>query len=49
VAIISDVAAIARDRAAVIPPPLLTSDFSVRNSFACGPQHDFTSLFAEAV
>jgi homoserine dehydrogenase len=49
VAIISDVAAIARDRAAVVPAPRLTSDFSVRNPLACGPQHDFTSLVAEAV
>jgi homoserine dehydrogenase len=49
VAIMSDVAAISRDRAAVIPPPRLTSDFSVRNPFVCGPQHDPRSLFAEAV
>lgn len=49
VAIMSDVASIARDRAAVVPPPRLTSDFSVRNPFTCGLQHDFTSIFAEAV
>jgi homoserine dehydrogenase len=49
VAIMSDVAAIARDRAAVNPPPRLTSNFSVRSPFTCGAQHEVTSLFAEAV
>ena len=32
VAIVSDVVAIARDRAAIVPPPALTSDFTIRPS-----------------
>src|SRR5262249_17440974 len=32
VAIVSDVVAIARDRAAIVPPPTLTSDFNLQTS-----------------
>jgi homoserine dehydrogenase len=49
VAIISDIAAIARDRAAVVPPPRLTSDFSVRRPFTRGLLLPSTSILAEAV
>ena len=49
VAIISDIAAIARDRAAVVPPPRLTSEFSVRKHVTRGLSHSFTSILAEAV
>ena len=49
VAILSDIAAIARDRAAVVPSPRLTSDFSVRGQLAFGHSSEFTSIFAEAV
>ena len=54
VAIVSDVLAIARDRAAIVPPPALTSDFTVQTSdfeFQTSnlelPTSDFD--FAEAV
>jgi homoserine dehydrogenase len=33
VAILSDLAAIARDRAAIVPPPRLSSDFSLQTNF----------------
>jgi homoserine dehydrogenase len=48
VAIISDIVAIARDRAAVVPPPALSSDFELRtpSDFRL-PTSDFS--FAEAV
>ena len=49
VAIISDIAAIARDRSAIVPPPRLTSDFSIRRQLACGRSHVLTSILAEAV
>jgi len=32
VAILSDLAAIARDRAAIVPPPRLSSDFNLQTS-----------------
>jgi homoserine dehydrogenase len=49
VAIISDVAAIARDRAAIVPPPILTTEFSVRRQFTCDPSGAFAPALAEAV
>jgi len=49
VAIISDVAAIARDRAAIVPPPVLTTEFSIRHQFACNPSGVFAPVLAEAV
>jgi homoserine dehydrogenase len=49
VAILSDIAAIARDRAAVVPPPRLTSEFSVRNPIVFGLSEMSTSILAEAV
>jgi len=48
VAIISDIAAIARDRAAIVPPPSLTADFSVRH-YSCETSGVFAPAFAEAV
>jgi len=42
VAIISDLAAIARDRAAIVPAPVLTSDFVLQTSDFVLPTSDFT-------
>jgi homoserine dehydrogenase len=48
VAILSDIAAIARDRAAIVPPPSLTSDFLLRTTSDFRlPTSDFS--LAEAV
>jgi homoserine dehydrogenase len=54
VAIISDIAAIARDKAAIVPPPVLTSDYVLQASDRAVltsdvPLLDSDSLLAEAV
>jgi len=43
VAVISDIAAIARDRAAIVPPPALTSDFRWQHADVTSKTSDFTA------